>query len=665
MSNALVVSARESESGHPLAVFGPQAGYFAPQLLLEIDLQGPGISSHGAAFAGVSMFVLLGRGQDYAFSATSAGQDIADTFAVELCEPDGTAPTLKSMYYRFRGECLPIDVLRKRNEWKPSLADSTPAGGYTLVAQRTKLGIIRDRGMADGKPVAFATLRSTYQHEADSGIGFSMFNDPAKMRSAQDFQRAAYHIGYTFNFFYADADDTAYFNSGSNPVRAAGADSNFPIRGEQRYEWRGWDPDTNMADYTRIEKHPQGINQDYYTSWNNKQAPKFRAADDQYGFGAIYRSKPLDDRIRAGIAGDKKMSKVELVQAMEDAGTVDLRGDTVLPLALQVIGDAPTGDAALDGALAKLGTWVTNGTHRISSKDPNQTKIYRYDEAEAVQLMDAWWPRWAAAEFQPGLGQELYGALTNVLPIDNPPGHVGSAFQYGWYGYASKDLRAVLGQNVPGGFPSPFCGAGDRAACRQLLLDTLRQAMAVPATTLYPADGDCNAGDQFCHDQIIHRPVGGITQDKTEWVNRPTYQQVIEFPARRGDDIDNLALDRPVTVSSNQLGFRGSDAVDGNADTRWSSRWWHDPESIAVDLGSPQTVSRTVIDWETAYGRDYTVQVSTDGSDWTDVATVTGGNGGRDNLTFDPVTARYVRILGTARGTNWGYSLYEFAVYSH
>lgn len=657
MSNALVVSGQESESGHPLAVFGPQTGYFAPQLLLEMDLQGPGISAHGAAFAGVSMFVLLGRGQDYSWSATTAGQDIVDTFTVELCNANGSTPTLASTHYRFRGQCVPIEVLRKRNEWKPSLADSTPAGGYTLIAHRTKLGIIRHRGLADGKPVAFTTLRSTYHHEADSGIGFSMFNDPGAIRSAQDFQRAAQHVGYTFNWFYVDADDAAYYNSGNNPVRAAGTDSNFPIRGEQQYEWRGWNPDTNLADYTPPAQHPQGINQDYYTSWNNKQAPKFRAADDQYGYGSIYRNKPLDDRITAGIAGNAKMTKVELVQAMADAATVDLRGDAVLPFALELIGTAPTGDAAVDAAVAKLRTWAAGGAHRIA----RQGEVV-YTEAAAIQLMDAWWPRWVKAEFA-GLGDPLYTALTNVLPVDDRPGHVGSAFQSGWYGYVSKDLRAVLGRPVQGGFPTSYCGGGNRAACRQVLIDTLKQATTVPAAELYPADGTCAAGDQYCHDQIIHQPVGGITQDRTHWLNRPTYQQVIEFPARRGNNITNLALGKTATATSTDTSFTANKAVDGDPDTRWASRLFHDPESITVDLGSAQPVTRTVLDWEVAYARDYTVQVSTDGTAWREVRRITGGNGGRDNLTFPATTARYVRVTGTARGSGWGYSLFEFAVY--
>ena len=154
-SNALLVSGRESTSGHPIAVMGPQTGYFAPQILMDEDVHGPGIDARGAAFPGRNLYVQLGRGRDYAWSATSAGQDIIDTFAVPLCEPDGLAPTIDSMHYRFRGQCLPIEVLEKTNNWTPSPADDTPPGSETLHAERTKLGLITARATIGGKPVAY------------------------------------------------------------------------------------------------------------------------------------------------------------------------------------------------------------------------------------------------------------------------------------------------------------------------------------------------------------------------------------------------------------------------------------------------------------------------------------------------------------------------------
>src|SRR5215207_5739456 len=122
-SNALLVSGRESQSGKPIAVMGPQTAYFAPQLLMDVDVHGPGIDARGAAFAGISLYVLLGHGRDYAWSATSAGQDIIDTFALPLCEPDGSAPTVDSMHYVFKGKCTAVEVLEKSNNWTPSPAD--------------------------------------------------------------------------------------------------------------------------------------------------------------------------------------------------------------------------------------------------------------------------------------------------------------------------------------------------------------------------------------------------------------------------------------------------------------------------------------------------------------------------------------------------------------
>ena len=63
--------------------------------------------------------------------------------------------------------------------------------------------------------------------------------------------------------------------------------------------------------------------------------------------------------------------------------------------------------------------------------------------------------------------------------------------------------------------------------------DTLAEAAATPAEETYPGDEDCEAGDQWCADSIVHRALGGITVPRIAWQNRPTYQQVVEFPARR------------------------------------------------------------------------------------------------------------------------------------
>jgi poly(3-hydroxybutyrate) depolymerase len=126
-----------------------------------------------------------------------------------------------------------------------------------------------------------------------------------------------------------------------------------------------------------------------------------------------------------------------------------------------------------------------------------------------------------------------------------------------------------------------------------------------------------------------------------------------------------LSLNQPVTVSSvDSPGNAGSNAVDADLTTRWSSAY-SDPQWIVVDLGTNHQISEVDLTWETACGKDYLIQTSTDDVNWTTQTTVTG-NTSTGLLTYTyatPPTARYVRMYGTARATAWGYSLYDFSVY--
>ncbi|MGC9467099.1 MAG: discoidin domain-containing protein [Anaerolineae bacterium] len=123
-----------------------------------------------------------------------------------------------------------------------------------------------------------------------------------------------------------------------------------------------------------------------------------------------------------------------------------------------------------------------------------------------------------------------------------------------------------------------------------------------------------------------------------------------------------ISIGRPVDVSSvEKEELAGPNAVDGRLNTRWASTY-DDPQHIVVDLGEVHPIARIVLEWEAAYGREYKLQASDDGETWIDLVHVTDGDGGRDDhlVTAD---ARYVRMLGLERGTEWGYSLYEFWVF--
>lgn len=523
-SNALLVSARESENGNPLAVFGPQASYFSPQIFHDLDLHGPGIDARGATVPGAGFYPVLARGRDYAWSATSAGQDIIDVFATPLCEPGGGTPTKASMGYELRGRCLPIEVLEQRNAWEPNIVDATPAGSLTYRSERTQLGFVTGRALVGGKPWVFTKLRSTYLHEADLAIAFLRITDPQRQRSFEDFRRNVDAIGASYNWFYADAGHIGYQMSGLMPYRAKRVDPLLPT--SARFTWRFWDPATNdLGRRVGLDARPHVRDQAYITDWNNKQAAGFQGAENNT-FSSVFRMQLLDDRVKRLTAGKARASLPELVEAMADAATVDLRGDKVLPWLLKVLGRQS--DPALRDAMDTLRAWNASGAHRRDRDGDG-----RYDHADAVRIMDAWWPRLVRAIFEPKLGKGLYEQLLRTVELhDAPSKHQGSAFQTGWYGFVHKDLRAVLGRKVKGRYARRFCGNGRLSRCRTRLAASLREAAAVPAEELYGREADCEGAitdPQMCHDAILHTTAGGISQPPIPWQNRPTYQQAVEI----------------------------------------------------------------------------------------------------------------------------------------
>ena len=543
MSNALLVSGEHTESGNPVAVMGPQTGYFSPQLLMLQELQGPGISARGASFAGVSFYVQMGRGVDYAWSATSAGQDVTDTFAVELCETDGSEPTTDSRaYVDTSGECVEFEELSVTNEWSPTIADQTPEGGYTLTSLRSEYGLVRSFATVEGTPVAYTSLRSTYMREVDSIIGFQRFNDPEDITSAESFTEAAYDIKYAFNWHYVDSEDIAFVNSGANPVRLEGTNPNMPIDASSDAGWSGWDPRTNAADHHPPADHPQQINPEHLLNWNNKPAPGYTSG---WSTGSVHRNDLLESRVSALIDDGHEFTPASLTATMMEAGVADLRAQEVLPLLLEVIEAEAVEDPDLAQAVEELRSWHEAGSLR---QEPERD-AGSYEHTDAIRVLDAWWPLLVRAQFESGLGEDLYAELTRAVQTDESPSgatgggepgsvnqgqeHRGSAFQYGWWSYVDKDLRAVLGQDVDGDLGETYCGDGDLDTCRTVLLDSLAEATDTPAEEVYPGDEHCDAGDQLCADTVIHQSVGGIDMWAIHWQNRPTYQLVYQFSGGR------------------------------------------------------------------------------------------------------------------------------------
>jgi acyl-homoserine lactone acylase PvdQ len=491
-SNAILVGKSRSATGHPFFVAGPQVGYNYPGALYEVDAHGGGIDARGVSFPGSAPYVELGRGQDYSWSATSAGSDNIDIFVETLCGDD--------THYRFEGECREMTTFD---------AGTQGFSHDPVTFHETVHGPVIGYATVDGRRVALSSARTTRGREVASALGFADLNTNA-VHDVQSFFDSANKIEFTFNWFYADKDNIAMFSSGRLPVRHPQVDMGLPTNGTGKYEWRG---------FISQNHHPHGTepSDGVITNWNNKPAFGWQAADDNYAYGSLYREQMLRDAIER----QQTHTLGSVVAAMNRAATQDFRDEKVMR-AISAVLDGTTAPSARDQQmLSLLEAWRLAGSSRLDRD--NDGKI---DDPGAA-IMDNAWPKIADAVMSPVLGPQL-GELASLMGRDDSPNNQGSSFNSGWYGYVDKDLRTIAGRSVAGKFRTRFCGNGDLAACR----DSLWAAIDAAGNELESAQGS-NPANWRSDANGERIRFGAFFPFTMRWTNRPTFQQAISYDGHR------------------------------------------------------------------------------------------------------------------------------------
>ena len=134
-----------------------------------------------------------------------------------------------------------------------------------------------------------------------------------------------------------------------------------------------------------------------------------------------------------------------------------------------------------------------------------------------------------------------------------------------------------------------------------------------------------------------------------------------------GGDVQ-LSYNKPATASTSQNdGGCGNctpnKAVDQDPATRWATSAWSDPAWISIDLGATATIHKVILQWDPAYATAYKLQVSNDNVNWSDIYSTTTGKGFKETISNLNGTGRYIRMYGTTRVSQYGYSLWEFQVF--
>jgi acyl-homoserine lactone acylase PvdQ len=342
----------------------------------------------------------------------------------------------------------------------------------------------------------------------------------------------------TENWFYVDDRHTGFMQGGLYPKHQPGTDVDLPMNGDGSGDWVGFDPATYTFKTIPLSHRPRAfdVNQPITISWNNKEAPGWRKGPTEWSDGPVHRALMLHRYLRTEIkAGGGKTDLTGLTKAVNEAATTDLIGEEDYPWMRRVIGSAAGDRARLIGL---LDDWNRSGSHRLDENGDNV-----YEHSAAVALMDAWWPRFVRASFEPSFGKDLFDKIVSgFLGLDR--------LDWDWASQVQKDLRRVLGRRERGRYSRVYCGGparglvrGKRLAkvrrhCRSILLSTLDDAIAevrqkqgsddaanwkVPATCEKPVECD----------QEVPTDLGAVDTPPFPWQNRGTFHQVVELTGRR------------------------------------------------------------------------------------------------------------------------------------
>jgi acyl-homoserine lactone acylase PvdQ len=494
-SNILMVSGRRSTNGHPLFVGGPQIGYFYPGLTLEMDVKAPGMQWRGATSVPFPGYMLIGRGEDFAMTLTSAGADIIDQYAEKLCDD--------RFHYRYRGKC------RKMGTFDAGLLGAGDGEEAREVVFRTTVhGPVGGYGKTtDGRNVAIASKRSSRGREALFQLAFQDVSR-GRVHNPKSFFKAFSQSPLTFNAFYADNRQIAEYTAGRLPIRARDVDPGLLTDGTGGHEWRGFLP---------AGRHPHGTDprRGALENWNNVAARGFRAADDEWAYTSIMR----DDLLKRGLAKHAKHNLATVTSAMNAAATQDVRAVEFVPVLAKTLNKGAP-NTRTKQMLKLLVDWRKKGGSRL-----DRNLDGKIDHPGAA-ILDASWNRLADAVMKPLLGRGLADQLgTLISRFDQPPGGQFS----GWMGYMSKDLRTLLGRHVRGRYSEDFCGLGNRGKCRRMLW----HALNVTGKELRSEQG--GGPKNWRADATGERiQFGPVPLREMRYTNRPSgIQQVISFSGHR------------------------------------------------------------------------------------------------------------------------------------
>jgi penicillin amidase len=245
-----------------------------PELLVELEVHGPGINARGVTAAGVPV-VGIGHNEHVAWGLTSGTSDDDDLYAERLAG--------NGEQYHFKGEIRDMDCRNETFSWKPPPTDATEptgllgavlpgSGGESAAGSQVERICRTVHGPVEARAgnVAYARRYAIWNREAETIRGLLELN---RADSIRDVNRAMRKVTWNENTTAADDQgNIGFWHPGLLPWKPRRWDERLPFPGDGRAEWRGVLP---------VKRRPHVINpkQGYLYNWNNKPSVAWTEGD--------------------------------------------------------------------------------------------------------------------------------------------------------------------------------------------------------------------------------------------------------------------------------------------------------------------------------------------------------------------------------------------------
>lgn len=406
-SNAWALSPRRTTTGGALLWGAPQVGYYTPEILDELEVEGGRLHVHGVSVPGGGPGVVIGYTPHTAWSITTSQDDQVATY-VDHIRRHG-----RGYQYRWRGSWHQVGQrtvtfrIRKESASVP-LTGQLPTPSYTTYTTtfyRTYHGpgkhpipcTVVYLDAPAGR--AYCRVRDFWNTELRTGKALVAINQATDLAQ---FSAAVHQNVAGFNFVYADdRGNIAYWHTGRIPLWPRGADPRLPLPGTGRYDWRGYLP-------PRLWPSVVDPAQGFIASWNNKPQASWDDSGDGTLWGAFQRSRQLMNMLR----GHRRFSQRSLWQMARRVGELDLQ--------------------------------LTLGFKRFITRLPSHFRLSSIEEAAVQQIA-----RWDGTAFYPAGAQRSTGGRLTGL-VRSP----GFAILNAWFSHlenlvAEHVFGPVLGRRQP------------------------------------------------------------------------------------------------------------------------------------------------------------------------------------------------------------------------